>query len=348
MRVFLKKFWPVGFILLLWFVFSAPYFFQHKVPYASKYQVTFFTPWSEYQEFAGPVKNGAMPDVVDQIYPWKHFAIESLKNGQIPFWNPYSFSGTPHFANYQSAVFSPFNILFLILPFIDAWSLLVLLQPLLAGVFLYLFLRTLKLSNIGSLIGSVTFMFCGFVTTWMAYGTMAMAVAFLPLILFAIEKNFQKVSFLSLLLLSFSLASSFFSGHFQISFYVASFSFAYLLFKFLNSKNTKATLLTLGAYSLGISISLVQILATFELYTQAVRSELFSNAGGIPLQYLVTIFAPDFYGSPITHNGFLGQQYAEWASFIGVIPLTLALIALFGKKNLPLSAPAGSTAITSP
>src|SRR3989344_7176291 len=117
MKKFFLKFWPIIFIFIIWFIFTSPYFLNNKVPFASTYQVNFFAPWSTYSEFWGPVKNNAMPDVITQIYPWKHFTIETLKNGQIPLWNPYSFSGTPHLANYQSAVLSPFNILFFIFSF---------------------------------------------------------------------------------------------------------------------------------------------------------------------------------------------------------------------------------------
>src|SRR3989344_3800887 len=137
MKIF-KKFWVIGFIILFWFIFASPYFLFGKVPYSSTNQVNFFPPWSSYSNFAGPVKNNAMPDVVTQIYPWKKFTIDTYKQIQIPFWNPNNFSGTPHFANFQSAVLSPFNILFFVFPFVDAWSILILLQPLLAGFFMYL------------------------------------------------------------------------------------------------------------------------------------------------------------------------------------------------------------------
>src|SRR3989344_6452348 len=185
---FFISYWPVIFIFLLWFSFSSPYFLKGLVPYASTYQVNHFPPWTAYEENWGPVKNGAMPDVTDQIYPWRHFTVQSLMSRQIPYWNPNSFAGNPHLANIQSAVLSPFNVLFFILPFIDAWSLLVLLQPLLAGIFMILFLRELRISKVGSTIGSVAFMFCGFVITWMVYGTLAMAIIFLPLVLYCIQK----------------------------------------------------------------------------------------------------------------------------------------------------------------
>lgn len=331
MKKFFEKFWPLVFIFGVWFIFSSPYFFGNKVPYPSKYQVTFFTPWNQYQEFAGPVKNGAMPDVVDQIYPWKHFTIESLKKGQIPLWNPYSFSGNPHLANYQSAVFSPFNLLFFVLPFIDAWSFLILLQPLLAGIFIYLLIRELKVSQAGSLLSAISFMFCGFMVVWMAYGTLSMAMAFLPLALLGIEKGFGKKRLFSFLL-PLSLAISFFSGHFQISLYFALYAFGYLVFKYFATRDARAFLHTAILYVVGILISLVQIIPSMELYKLAARSEILNNGGAIPYTYLTTLFAPDFYGNPVTRNDWVGS-YAEWGSFIGIVPFVLSLIAIFVQVN---------------
>ena len=131
MKKYILKFWPIIFIFSVWFIFANPYFLRNKAPFPGTYQVNNFAPWSANPAWRGPVKNGAMPDIITQIYPWRHLAVELWKQGQIPLWNPYSFSGTPLLANYQSAVLSPFNILFFALPFVDAWSILVLIQPLL-------------------------------------------------------------------------------------------------------------------------------------------------------------------------------------------------------------------------
>lgn len=328
----LLKYWPVFIIFLAWFIFSGPYFLKGNVPYPAKFQNNFFSPWADYEKYAVPVKNNALSDVVTEIYPWKHFTIEELKKGRIPWWNPFSFSGNPHVADFQTSVFTPFNLLFFVLPFIDAWSLLILLQPLLAGLFTLLFLRKLKISKEGSLLGSIAFMFCGFLVVWMPYGTLSMAIAFLPLALYAIEASFERPKFFPLILLPISIGASFFSGHFQISLYLALYVFAYLFFKFLITRNKKTALLVLGFYSLGIIISLIQIIPSLEIYKYSVRSELFSNSGAIPIQNLITAFAPDFYGNPVTRNDWLGN-YAEWASFIGIIPLLLAFISLLGKEK---------------
>src|SRR5258708_15492703 len=157
---FIKKNWTLVFIILIWFIFSSPYFLMGKVPYSSTYQVNFFPPWASYEKFHSPVKNNAMPDIATQIYPWKKFTIETYKLGQVPLWNPYNFSGNPHLANFQSAVLSPFNLLFFIFPFVDAWSILILLQHLLSGIFMYLMLRSFERSKLASALRSISFMFC--------------------------------------------------------------------------------------------------------------------------------------------------------------------------------------------
>ena len=325
---FLLKHWPFLFILTLWFTFSFPYFLQGKVPYPSTYQVNHFTPWSHYQEFWGPVKNGAMPDIVDQIYPWKKFTVETLKGGELPLWNPYNFSGNPHLANFQSAVLTPFNLLFFIFSLVDAWSILVLLQPLLAGIFTYLFVREIGVGRVGTLISSISFMFSGFIVVWMAYGTLAYSILYLPLALFAVEKYFKTKKFIFLLVLSLAIPFSFFSGHFQISFYFIGTIIAYIVFKGLIARNILNIFYITLAVILGLVLSLPQIIPSIQFYLHAIRSEIFQISEAIPLEYLITFVAPDFFGNPVTRNDWFGH-YAEWASFIGVLPFTLAVIAIF-------------------
>jgi len=332
-KAFVFRFYPIIFILVVWFIFASPYFLNNKVPFASTYQVNFFAPWSTYSEFAGPIKNNAMPDVITQIYPWKHFTIETFKSGQIPLWNPYSFSGTPHLANYQSAVLSPFNILFFVFPFIDAWSILVLLQPFLAGLFMYLLIRSFKLSKFASLIPSVSFMFCGFITVWMGYGTLAYAILFLPLAIFAIEKYYQTKGAMFLIILSLTLPLSFFSGHFQISLYFLITVFIFIIYKFIISKNILNTLYLILYTFFGLLLSMPQLLPSIELYTQTFRSGLFQMQEAIPWQYIVTFIAPDFLGNPVTRNDWFGH-YAEWNGYIGVLPLMLAIYSLTSKKRV--------------
>ena len=51
-----------------------------------------------------------------QFYPWQHAAVEALRSGQLPLWNPLVGSGAPLAANLQTGAFYPLNFLYLILP----------------------------------------------------------------------------------------------------------------------------------------------------------------------------------------------------------------------------------------
>jgi hypothetical protein len=315
--------WPYVLIFFVWAIFSFRYFFNGLIPFPSRYLVSFFPPWNAY--YGMPVKNNAMPDIITQIFPWKKLTIDSWKNGEIPLWNPYSFSGTAHGGNYQSAIFSPINVLFFIFPFIHAWSLSVLLQPLLAGVFMCMFLRSLKRSRPGAVLGSLAFMFCGFITVWMGYQTLGWAIVFLPLSLFAAVKYTQSENWWHGILLSLSTAASLFSGHYQISLY---FLFALVIF---SAGFSRKKLKLLFFVLFGVLLSSNQILLTIHSFIESNRASSFTS-GAIPWKYLITLFSPDFYGNPVTRNDWFGQ-YAEWASYVGVIPLNFAILALLRKHQ---------------
>lgn len=319
------KFWPIILITLVWFVFSSPFFIKGLTPFASLYQSNFFSPWSAYSIYEGPVKNNAMPDIITQLYPWRTFTIDSLKTGIVPLWNPYSFAGTPHLANYQSAPFSPFNILFFLpLSFVNAWSLLVLLQPLLAGLSMFLLLRSYKLNNVSQAFGAISFMFCGFLTSWMGYATLGYAILFLPLAIFSVNKFIDTRNGWYTILLSISIATSLLSGHFQTSVYFLSVLFLYIVF--FGYKNKKSFGLILLSFMSGILISMPQILPSIEFYLNSVRQEIVTQLEVIPLGYLPTLFAPDIFGNPVTRNDWYGH-YAEWNGFAGTVALLLAIFS---------------------
>ncbi|HVT01015.1 MAG TPA: YfhO family protein [Patescibacteria group bacterium] len=328
MKKTLSTIWPIILILFVWLVFSSPYLIKGKVPFPSDYLNANFGPWSTYNSVA-VVKNGATPDVISQIYPWKKMVIDIWRTGNFPLWNPYNFSGSPLLANYQSAALSPINLIYFIVPLVNAWTFQIILAPLLAGIFMYLFVRSLKVSEFGSLISALAFMFCGFITTWLVYGTLSYAILFLPLSLFAIEKYIDTKKWLYLFILSVSIPLSFFSGHFQTSIYFFLFLVSYLIYKSIVSRKTIMPLY-LSTIS-GLLLSSPQLLPSIEFYFESVRSAIFIKTEVIPWSYLPTLIAPDFFGNPVTRNDWFGH-YAEWNMYIGFVPLFLAIYS-FSKKN---------------
>jgi hypothetical protein len=190
----MKRFLPIALITIVFLVFFWQFLFKGLLPIPSDTIVGLYYPFRDaYIKSNGvPYKNFLITDPVRQQIPWRELAVDAEKKLILPLWNPYNFAGTPLLANSQNAAFYPFNIVFFFLPFEFSWSLLILLQPILAGIFLYLYLRNLKLSKSACLLGTLAFSFSGFFIAWLEWGTVLNVALWLPLILLSIDKIFSK------------------------------------------------------------------------------------------------------------------------------------------------------------
>lgn len=278
-------------------------------------------------------------DVIRELYPWKHFSIESIKSGEFPLWDPYVFSGTPHFASLQSGTLYPVNVLFFVLPFVDAWIIYIILQYVFLMVFTYLYLRQIGLQKLSSIFGAVSFSFCAFTTVWGEYGNVGHSLAFLPLVLFSIEKILQKQKWYWFVLLIISCSGSILAGYIQLTMYMYILAGVYILSKFLISKkkNIKLYLLLILSLIAGLLLSAVQLLPLYELVSLSLRGN-YSYADLterlLPLESMLTFIVPDFFGNPATHNYFLrGGSTLERASHVGLWTIIFAFFALFTKKT---------------
>src|SRR3989344_290433 len=309
-------------LVVIWFIFTWPFWVKGLIPAPLDFLVGFFAPWQG--DYSMPIKNPAIPDVVTQIVPWKIFTVSEWQQGRVPLWNPYNFSGTPHAANWQSAIFYPLNLIFTLLRFETAWSLYILLQPLLTGLFTYGYTRSLKLSRPAALLASIAFMWSGFMTTWLAWGTLGHSLLWLPAALWAIEKSKIKTA---ILFLSLSLLA----GHLQTSLYVIILTAVYFYFR----HHRILPALTIGI--LPFFLTAFQFFPSLELYFNSFRSQEnavdWFQAFRIPIYSLITWFAPDFFGHPATRNSFSDFSYVEMSGYIGLIPLLLALLTVAIKSK---------------
>lgn len=321
----------IGFLLLVSLIVSWPTISAQKLPLSTAYLVSTNNPWKS--EHFYPVKN-SIPDVIGQLVPWKIFTIQELKAGRLPLWNPHQFSGTPHLANYQSAVFFPLNVLFFIFSFPAAWSILVLLQPLLAMILMFALLNHQKFSLLASVIGGLAFGLGGFMTTWMAYGTIGYGLLVLPLGLLAVEKLLDQQRRRWFWVVASVVALSFLAGHFQTSLYLVFVLTVYVFTKSGLSLRTK--LAAFLAILIGTGLAGGQLVPSIDLYLASQRASQFEPAafreGLISPLYLLTLLAPDYFGNPVTRNDYFGR-YAEWQGFAGSLVLALSLFGLNSKDN---------------
>src|SRR3990172_1186002 len=131
----MKRILPYLSIILLAFVFFWQFFIKGLFPIPADTIVGLYHPFRDLyaKDYPNgiPFKNFLITDPVRQQYPWRELAISAEKKLELPLWNPYNFAGTPLLANFQSGSFYIFNILFFAMSFSSAWSLIILLGPLL-------------------------------------------------------------------------------------------------------------------------------------------------------------------------------------------------------------------------
>ena len=118
-----------------------------------------WTPWNAAAaEFdALPPHNALIGDLAIQNTPWKQFTLDSLRDGEIPLWNPYLFAGAPFLANGQHSMLYPFSVLFLVLPLAKAFGWFALSQVWLAGLSMYAFGRILGLRRGGAALAGLVY-----------------------------------------------------------------------------------------------------------------------------------------------------------------------------------------------
>ncbi|MCX6724483.1 MAG: YfhO family protein [Candidatus Shapirobacteria bacterium] len=328
MKKFFSNSWPFLIIIGLVFIFFWKFFFKGLLPIPGDIITGLYFPWIDY--FPGtPTKNPLISDIVSQIFIWKSFLFENFGSLIFPLWDKTILSGSPLLASYQPGFFYPLNIFYWFLSSKMAFSYLVISQSFLALIFTFLYLREIKLSKLASFFGAMVFSFSAFAAVWSQWGTVMHAGLYLPLVLFLIEKYLSKPKPLFLGFISLALAFSVFAGHFQITLYLAFFSFVYALFRVFTMENNKKRLRTISflflSFALAILIAAVQLIPTLELSLNSFRGQenyiQYDNFGLIAGRKFLTFIAPDFFGNPTTLNYWGGWNYQESAFYLGILPL---------------------------
>lgn len=331
----LTKRWPFFFLVVFLLIFFRQVLFQGLLPIPADLLVSWFFPFSsgDYIGYSSWVTHKGLvaDDAIRQQYPWKTFAVNQWKTGEIPLWNPYAFSGYPQTANLQTGTFYPFNFLFLFVDSKIAWTVLIILQPVLSFLFMYLFLCSLKITRWASVFGSLVFTGMTFELLWLEQMVIGQTTLWLPLILTAIQKFFEGKKKWWLVGI-FGLTMSILAGYAQTTLYVFLVAGFFMLCKFIQYLG-KPRVFLLGLFMLifPIFLTAIQLLPTWESYQLSAREgllsrELFSEFLATP-RHLLTLFSSDFFGNVATEN-FWGEQYSDFNFFFGSIALLILTTGL--------------------
>jgi len=298
---------------------------------------------------------GSFPegDFADQFYAFGAYEAQRLFSGQLPLWNPYTFSGHPFLADVQSAIFYPLSLITLLLSLPQGFSLFTLeLEAIfhffLGGLFTYLLAKRLLHDRRAALISSLVFTFGGYLTS---YPSQQLAIletdVWLPLILLLLDiglEQFATAGFVtqppagaessvkfrpSAVLLPITFAGLAFglallAGHPQSAMYVFYVSAIYFAFRACTKGvRWRPAALAFGLFALlGFGLAAAQLLPSLEYMRLSARAQANYNemSGGFPRQDPIQLLLP-------------GSVSVMSPLYVGILPLFLAVLAPLLKRN---------------
>ncbi|MGH2592501.1 MAG: hypothetical protein ACRDGG_03215 [Anaerolineae bacterium] len=267
-----------------------------------------------------------------QFYPWQHFAVETWRLGEVPLWNPLVGGGAPLAANLQTGVFYPLNALYLILPTEIAMGYTAALHVMLAGLFMFAFVRSIGLRPLPALIAAVAFQLSGFLIARLGFLSITVTFPWVAAWLWRAERAMQSGRMRDALWLAIGIGSGLLAGHAQIAAYGMILLAAYTLYRSFIARRQFALLVVGSGVLLGIGLAAIQLLPAAELARESQRAQGLDYDFAMTHSYwpwrLLTLVTPDLFGNPAYGNFWGYDNYWENAAYIGLLPLALVGVAV--------------------
>lgn len=261
--------------------------------------------------------------------------------GDLPAWNPFSFSGSALLASAQAGAFYPPNLAFLFLSPVLANNVTVVLSFVVAGTGAYAFTRLLSQDPAGAAVAGLVFAFSGFMFGRLGHQNMIASLAWLPWAFVGFELLRARISALRLLGAAGALALVLLAGHPQmLSVALMALGVYAVALTFLDRRKgigrPLATLVLMVGTALALSA--VQLLPTAAILDVSDRSELsFESATTYSFSetHLPLLVFPYLFGNTdpvapfdVAYQGAFETNLTELAGYPGAAALCLAAAGL--------------------
>ncbi|MDD5131070.1 MAG: YfhO family protein [bacterium] len=279
-------------------------------------------------------------DIGRYYYPSRFFVVESLQQGNFPFWNPYMFCGYPAFASLQQATLYPVSLLYCLFPFFQGFNWFFLSHFLIAGTGLYFLLRRLSLGRLACLCGSVCFAFSGYLVSMLNLLTTLSAVVWIPFLFLFFGRYLETRRFYWLMPASLVICLQFISGQPEIAFLTFIIAglyavyYSYIRKEWVSARHGLTGLLTLFLLALGIAC--VQIIPFIEIIKNSVRETASPIRNTVwsfhPLEALNFII-PSFSGDLLAgSSSWFGQAWMR-SGYLGIIVIVCVVFSLLSSQR---------------
>jgi uncharacterized membrane protein YfhO len=298
----------------------------------------FFLPlfWPIPQIFITPDSN--LSDILHFHYPLKRLLSDALQKNSLPLWTDLIGTGFPPIGESQIQAFSLINlVLFKFFPLITAFNLQYVIIFLVLSVGMYLVARELEWSKINGLFCAIIFTFSGLHIVKIPHLNCLQGLSYVPFIFLIILKMQKNKKTRLWVVLPFLLSQQILQSHYQYVFMTYLFLSTYIyLFWWRTTIYDRSfiikKILLIGAISLGLAS--IQLAPSLEYFMKSSGRENLSRnvLGSFHFQHLLQFFSPYILGDNRVGTypaSTYGLGFLETFSYIGVVPLILALLSLF-------------------
>jgi hypothetical protein len=272
----------------------------------------------------------------------QYFLPNFLRGAKL--WDPALLSGFPAAADPQSMVWYPLSFLFSLLH--HSWNAYVISAYVLASCFAYGYAFSITGSRLAASASGIIYGMSGFMVAHLGFTSIIHVAAWLPLLLWSLEKlrtRFMPFWFVAGCL---AVACSALSGHLQILIYTLGVGFVYAFFRGHSAIGSRLRYFLLAAAVMlsGLILAAVQLLPALELVRLGPRSAMsfadFVSMSLPPYQAINLIFPYLFGGAPASFYKlpyFAMRGLTESSGYIGLLTLMLAAAGLFTLRNNSLA-----------
>ncbi len=249
--------------------------------------------------FLDPASSGipANQFIVDQItydLPIQHTIYHAYRQGEIPWWDPFTWAGRPLLADAHINGTDPIRVLaYLCLPFELAYNWTLILHFILGGFAMLLLLRHWRFSAATCGLLALTYEFAGCFVLYFGHPWIQASFNYYPLLWLAWEAALQRRSGWHALAASALVAGVFYSGNLQSHAYLALFAAAIGLgYGGLAGARWKRVLPVLGfSLAAGAALAMPVLLGQLEMFHYGVRVPSLHSSFPVELNGPATLFA---------------------------------------------------------
>jgi hypothetical protein len=279
-------------------------------------------------------------DIMNQMVQWTSLNWTEVHQGVLPLWNPYNGLGLPLAFNWQAASFGLPSLVGYVFPLRFAYTAGVITTLVIAGTGAYFLARVLRIGFLGSIMVATVFELGGPLIGWLGYphgqvlawGGWLLAAAAL------VVRGTRPMA--AIALLAVVVACSVYAGQPEILVLMVGalvvFVVALLTTRALAPRmgfepgpiRKPATNLII-AVAAGLALGAPLLLPGLQLTDASVRS-ISANATSPLLHDLAYLIFSSFDGVPVPGSVGFGRSvfYNEFAAYVGVIALVLAVVAV--------------------